>query len=176
MNPKRRREQKKLAAAPWKPMQRAVLAATGSHEATIGGETFTVWKNHLYTVMVRDAESQSENWPPIVHLSIRRNDRQPVSDWRDVQRIKNELVGEECEGLQLFPAESRLVDTSNQYHVYCLKQPGLRFPIGYHERAVTEVSSQGSVQRPWREGETPADALPRETVDARCDAMRATLR
>ena len=31
----------------------------------------------------------------MVHLSIKRRDKAPVHDWRDLQRIKNEVVGPE---------------------------------------------------------------------------------
>src|SRR5438105_2948014 len=52
-----------------------------------------------------------------VWLSIKRRDKQPLRSWRDLQRIKNEICGRECEGVELFPAESRLVDSANQYHL-----------------------------------------------------------
>src|SRR6187402_3694185 len=49
--------------------------------------------------------------PPYIHLDIRRLDGGPCNDWRNFQQIKNELVGPEYEAVELFPAESRLVDT-----------------------------------------------------------------
>ena len=48
-------------------------------------------------------------------LSIKRRDRAPVHDWRELQQIKNMIVGDEHEGFEVYPAESRLVDTANQY-------------------------------------------------------------
>lgn len=69
----------------------------------------------------------------MVHLSIKRKDQQPVHDWRDLQRIKNELVGPECEGVELYPAESRCVDTANQYHLWVVDDPTHRFEIGWDE-------------------------------------------
>lgn len=71
-------------------------------------------------------------------LSIRRNDRLPVRDWRELQRIKNEVVGTEAEAVELFPADSRLVDSANQYHLWC-GPPGMRFPFGFQERLVLDV-------------------------------------
>jgi len=53
----------------------------------------------------------------MLHLSIKRLDKHPVRDWRHFQRIKNELIGEENEAVELYPAQSRLVDTTNQYHL-----------------------------------------------------------
>jgi hypothetical protein len=77
--------------------------------------------------------------------------------------VKNELVGEECEGLQLFPAESRLVDSSNQYHLYVIEKPGLMFPVGYQERLVSEAEVDGSRQRPFEE--KPPDLISQERME-----------
>jgi len=74
------------------------------------------WQNSQYFVFVRRVENN-----PWIHLSIRRLDREPVHDWRDLQRIKNELVGPEHEALELYPAESRVTDTANQYHLWVLE-------------------------------------------------------
>lgn len=82
-----------------------------------------------------------------LHLSIRRLDREPVHDWRELQQIKNELVGEEHEAVELYPAESRLVDAANQYHLYVFAQSGQRFSFGYQERVVSEEPVGLSKQR-----------------------------
>ena len=58
-----------------------------------------------------------ENVP--TYLSVKRIDRKPFHDWRAMQRIKNSVLGPEWEGVEMYPAESRLVDTSNQYHLFC---------------------------------------------------------
>jgi hypothetical protein len=68
-----------------------------------------------------------------VHLSIKAHDKRVVHDWRDMQRIKNEIVGPESEGLELYPGESRLMDESNQYHLFCV-YPGIRLPFGRMKR------------------------------------------
>jgi len=73
----------------------------------------------------------------MVHLNIRRRDGGPIMrDWRHFQQIKNELVGEECEAIELYPAESRKVDTTNKYHLYAVTDPTFRFPVGFDERDV----------------------------------------
>jgi hypothetical protein len=102
------------------------------------------WQNNLYFVeIVRDPQET------FVCLSVRRQDREAVHDWRHMQRIKNELFGPEVEAVELYPAESRLVDTANQYHLWALKQPRIRFPFGFRERSVSDVPSVGAAkQRP----------------------------
>jgi hypothetical protein len=89
-----------------------------------------IYQNDLYTV-------QAASHPPFIHLSIRRNDWGLCQDWRDFQRIKNELVGVENEAVEIFPAESHLVDTSNTYHLWVHSDPSFRFPFGLPHRMVT---------------------------------------
>ena len=104
----------------------------------------SVYQNDVYTVEVVQR-------PPFVHLDIRRNDGGPCHHWHDFQTIKNELVGPEHEAIELFPAESRLVDTAHQYHLWVVANPGYRFPLGFQERFVlsepihVEVDGSGSL-------------------------------
>ena len=93
--------------------------------------TLSVYVNDTYRVRVRQV-------PPYIHLSIGRHDGQPCTNWRDFQRIKNELVGSEFEAVELFPAESRLIDTANEYHLYVVPDAKYRFPFGFERRLVME--------------------------------------
>jgi len=90
-----------------------------------------IYVNDTYYVQVRKA-------PPVVHLNVARHDGRPCTSWKDLQQIKNELIGPENEGVELFPAESRLVDTANQYHLWVMADPAYRFPFGYANRLVFE--------------------------------------
>jgi hypothetical protein len=78
------------------------------------------------------------------HLSIKRLDKEAIHDWRDLQNIKNMLVGEEYEAVEIYPSESRLVDSANQYHLWAFVKligrdeiPTL--PIGFPNRYVTDT-------------------------------------
>lgn len=63
------------------------------------------------------------------HLLIARRDGKPIHEWHTLQRIKNTLVGPEFEAVELYPAQSRLIDTGNVYHLWVfLDQP---IPFGY---------------------------------------------
>lgn len=88
----------------------------------------------------------------MIHLSIKRLDREPIHDWRKLQQIKNELVGPEHEAVELYPAESRLVDSANQYHLWVMKDPRWRFPFGYIERLVMDNPGGNAKQRPHNKG------------------------
>jgi hypothetical protein len=87
--------------------------------------------------------------------------------WRDLQRIKNELIGPECEGFELYPAESRLVDTANQYWIWIFLDQTYRVSVGFHERFVADSAGRQTKarQRPFRPDERPADALSGEQMD-----------
>ena len=115
------------------------------------------FRNSRYTVFTSRVETGIGT---MLHLSIKRNDQREIKDWRDVQRIKNEIAGAECEAVELYPAESRLVDTSNQYHLWCIS-PGHRWPFGYNGRTVSdgEDTMLQSKQRPFESGTRPPDCL-----------------
>lgn len=89
-------------------------------------------------------------------LSIKRLDQRAVMDWRHLQKIKNELVGPENEAIQLHPAESRLHDTANQFHLFVFANtwPEAGAPIGWTNRIVEHDEQAceeiGSVQRPFQ--------------------------
>lgn len=138
----------------WKITDTVVNTLT--QEPTILPDDVVCWTNDLYTVLLRTMEGGPADAPPLLWLSIRRNDRKPARDWRHLQRIKNELVGPECEGMEMFPAESRLVDESNQTHLWVMGSDTFRWPWGYTERSVLShddesIAEVGAVQRPFEE-------------------------
>ena len=103
------------------------------------------WENDLYLVHVFFER-------PFVHLDISRKDGQPSHNWRHFQQIKNQLVGPEYEAIELYPAERRLVDTANQYHLWVHADANYVFPLGFQHRWVlrdpirVEVQSDGSMR------------------------------
>jgi hypothetical protein len=106
------------------------------------------WVNEIYQVQLRRREADG-----LVHLNIRRRDGAAIiRDWRHLQLIKNQLLGEECEAVELYPAESRKVDTSNKYHLYGYQDATFRFPFGWQERDVLNDENRdtpGMRQRPY---------------------------
>lgn len=121
-------------------------------------EFVAMYQNSIYTVLVYKPKIP-EGWPAMWWLSIRRNDRGTARDWRHFQRIKNEIIGPEHEAVELYPAESRLTDTSNQYHLWVLQDPKMRFPFGFTERCVFNHNAKrealgNTKQRPLDAAET----------------------
>jgi hypothetical protein len=149
---------------PWTPFVSASLPggfeaarAMGVHDEGFVG----IFINARYQVVIDQVEALNGAWDePIDHLSIKRWDKAPLSDWREKQRIKNELIGPEREACEIFPAESRLVDTANQYHLWVLPK-GTAFPFGFTTRAVAHPGANPSApdakQRPFENA--PDDAM-----------------
>lgn len=107
-----------------------------------------IYRNDLYQVAVIEATDMNGfGGIEIMHLSIKRIDKQPIHDWRDLQEIKNQIAGPEREAIEIYPAESRVMDTANQYHLWVFPE-GYAIPIGWTERHVTNESKGGAVQRP----------------------------
>ncbi len=106
--------------------------------------------NELYVVSV--FKNEPHNLGPdadVWHLSIRRQDREAIHDWRHFQQIKNEICGTEREGLELYPAESRVLDAANQYHLYVIMNDGVQVPVGYGSGGRDERALGKSQQRPF---------------------------
>ena len=87
-----------------------------------------VWVNNVYIVQLYWHDTE---WGFVEHLLVRRNDGGPVRSWADLQRIKNELAGEDRVAVEVFPARGDLVDQANCYHLWILPE-GFALPFGLH--------------------------------------------
>lgn len=104
----------------------------------------TMYRNSRYSVAVR-------RHPDHYHLAIIVNDHSARHDWRDFQRIKNELLGPDAEAVELYPSEDRLIDTTNTFHLW--SPVGQRFPFGFDKgRQVESTLESGLPQRPPEAG------------------------
>jgi hypothetical protein len=117
-----------------------------------------IYINSRYQVNMRRGVAPSP-FGKYIELSIKTRDKMAFHDWRDFQRIKNELVGPEYEGIELYPSESRLVDTANQFFMFVFKPqfPGNHFPFGFTTRLLASEGTMGSSQRPFEV--EPSDAM-----------------
>jgi hypothetical protein len=125
-----------------------------------------IWLNNIYQVNVRIVAQGA-----VKHLSIKRRDKVAIHDWRELQRIKNAIVGNECEAMEIYPAESRLVDTANQFHLWAFTDPEYKIPFGFdYGRVVMDEDNgqDGSKQRPFGK-DKPEDMT---TYDEVKEAMR----
>jgi hypothetical protein len=154
-------------------------------EEVAGGQPIELWISDRYECTVRTFPVGNVS---VRHLSINREDRRPVRNWRHLQQIKNEVCGGLWTGVEYFPPEDRLIDSANQYHLFCFP-PEVDFgPVlgAPGEGAVTDdaaVARWNSAphkgrQEPWEKGlttgrtEHSARARRRATEQIREDESR----
>tara|TARA_Y100000996_G_scaffold400285_1_gene370125 strand:+ start:2981 stop:3490 length:510 start_codon:yes stop_codon:yes gene_type:complete len=117
--------------------------------------------NDIYQVAIDwDSEKNGALTPDpsikVIHLSIKRRDKQPIMDYRDLMDIKDALVGSEFEALMIYPARFREHDMANQYHLWIPvnreTDEGVCIPFGWNNgRKVFDKDHAGATQRPFRE-------------------------
>lgn len=85
--------------------------------------------NLVYSVQFFERTS---SWGQIDHLIIRRHDgaAEPFP-WAELQRIKDELLGSERVAVEVFPAQSQLVDDAHCRHLWVLPD-AFALPFGLH--------------------------------------------
>ena len=106
------------------------------------------WFNGVYSVTLRRKDDKvfESSKGGMIQLGISSLDGSARHDWRDFQAIKNQLAGPECEAFELYPAESRLLDPSNYYSLWCF--PGIRrIKVGNDERLVRDADEALAPQR-----------------------------
>lgn len=117
----------------------AVYKVNGEERPAPLQEHETYWQNRFYLVNKTLLEGTEEG---AIHLSIRHADRtKSVRDWRHFQRIKNELAGPEREAIEIFPAESDLVDMANQFHLWVLPA-GDTTPFTWHSGRLVDAEGE----------------------------------
>jgi hypothetical protein len=165
-----KRKKKNWDQVPWTPFQEAALRTDVPEKA----RPHHIFVNSVYQVSVW--YEHSDVFGDVAHLSIKTHDKQARHDWRDMQRIKNELCGEEAEAVELYPAESRVVDTANQYHLFVFRQ--YKIPLGFTERLVGDGPTNNvphtGRQRPWRSEFRPTDALSEEAMAKKVEEFKET--
>jgi hypothetical protein len=112
-------------------------------------QTPEVWANDIYNVTVRRHEKDPVfgTRGGLIQIGIHAHDGTARHDWREFQGIKNQIAGSECEAFELYPAESRLLDPSNYYTLWCF--PGLkRIKVGIDKgRRVLDAEEALAPQR-----------------------------
>lgn len=114
------------------------------------------YTNNRYQVVKEPVEYEGQ-MVDCIWLSIKALDDSARHDWREFQWIKNEIVGKEWEAMEIYPAESRMIDTCNQFHLWCFPT---KIGVGWSTRLVMEENTTtfGS-QRIWERNKRPDDLI-----------------
>ena len=129
---KRRSEQsrgkaaiKKLARKPFGPWEKRDISI--HHPDRVLGLNWRedCYLNNRYSVQISDQET---SWGTVVHLWICRHDATQPRAWMDLQRIKNELIGEDRIAVEVFPAENNFKNSANMAHLWVLPE-GMNLPF-----------------------------------------------
>jgi hypothetical protein len=116
---------------PWQPLMPVEIVEEDKQRGILAA-----FRNNLYLVGVSRTVSNgffmqgADGRPqpvPIVHLIISRHDRKQPP-WRDLQRIKSELVHPESDAVELYPSVQREINLS-QTMLWCMP-PGYTMPVG----------------------------------------------
>jgi hypothetical protein len=133
----------------WSPMRRVRAPETDVHWET--------WQNDCYYASVRRfADGFPIDDSEYIIIGITANDESAEHDWRDFQRIKNDIAGPEWEGVELYPAEFRLLDPSNRFYLWCVPNGVIRWGmIGRRDVRTPRkaIAPQRPFGEPWEYGE-----------------------
>ena len=76
-----------------------------------------VYKNNIYSVQVFPYPCA---WGNCLKVLIRRHDAKPIHSWCDMQRLKNEVFGDDRIMLEVYPKQCNLIDVANMYWFFVL--------------------------------------------------------
>ena len=69
-------------------------------------------------------------WGTIEHLMISDRKGRKISDhWKFLQKVKNEILGEDRLAVEIYPPTSELIDEVNAYHLWVFPK-GFKLPFG----------------------------------------------
>jgi hypothetical protein len=142
----------------WQPLRPAVSANPEIYDQFGMRLPDQAYVNDLYSVFVRELGHGA------LHISFHRHNRAAIRDWRHFQAIKNEVAGPERLAVEVFPPESQLTDTSNEYHLWVFPPDWERdwpflLPVqGWMTEVTTQAENEAeygrtaSRQRDWQPG------------------------
>ncbi len=64
----------------------------------------------------------------IRHLAIRTRDSVMINKFYSLMDIKNQICGEDCPAVQVYPKESEIMDSANMTHLFVFPE-GFKMPL-----------------------------------------------
>jgi hypothetical protein len=87
-------------------------------------EFHTAYVNDVFVVLVRDAGGGVQHFMVSSGSQIRPT-------WHEMQRIKDELAGEQATAVEVYPPKAEIVDGADAFHIWVLPKP---LPFGIYTR------------------------------------------
>ena len=86
------------------------------------------FRNTRYTVMVYDNSPTTKG--SATKVMVQKHDDTPIlRHWSEMQKIKNEIFGEETTAVEYYPAQSKLIDVHIIYWFWIFPNDQLPIPI-----------------------------------------------
>lgn len=96
--------------------------------STIPGGMTRAFRNNRYTVMIFDNVLTTHGLA--IKVMVQNHHNMPIQNhWSEMQRIKNEVFGEEVIAVEYYPKESQLLNTHNIYWFFIYPEGVLPIPV-----------------------------------------------
>lgn len=63
-------------------------------------------------------ETQVPGWGWVRHLRVQRNDGNDGITWDELQAVKDEFLGADCQAVEIYPQADELVNETNLRHLW----------------------------------------------------------
>ena len=88
------------------------------------------------------------DWGKVEHVTITRRkisaDGSGDFTWSEKQQIKDELFGKNRVAIEVYPAQDKLVDVADVYHLWVFDK-NFKLPFGIHPKEYKQAINRGSV-------------------------------
>lgn len=86
------------------------------------------FRNNRYIVMIMDNCPTTHG--PAIRAMVQNHANTPITNhWAEMQRIKNQIFGEEVTAIEYYPKQSELTDQANIYWMWIFPENVLPIPI-----------------------------------------------
>lgn len=128
-----KRHQLKALARTWGEWDRIVPTEQQKAEHPISENVSVCYSNNRYGVQVYECfiEKLGLAGETITQVTIGRHGDLESITWDELQRIKNELIGEDRVAIEIYPPVRQLVNQANLRHLWVFHQ-GYTLPFGLH--------------------------------------------
>ena len=121
---------RELAKLPWQRLELKALTIVEIECFESLGDFEDAYVNNVVSVQVYRRDT---GWGLVTHLAVRRHDEQEIAGWDLLQRVKNEVAGENAIAVEVYPKKSELKDLAPMRHLFVLPV-GFVLPLTIHGR------------------------------------------